>query len=116
MVEPAALDNWAQTTPLDKKFYKNRVPTVGYKDSDFKSRVENTISFISFLKQEETNLTDPFTPEKLKALRENIPSLVEVVKTSYLDRLRALSSKGLPFSPHVTPNWWHKTIKKLELI
>lgn len=112
LTAPAAIDNWAQTTPMPRSFVEGRTPTVGYVVDDFQKRVENTLSFLKFLEDREAVIVNQLDEASLDELRKFIPKVTREVKKSYRKRMRELKRRNDPV-PY-PEKWWDDVMEKLK--
>lgn len=116
MSNPAAIDNFAQTTPMDKDFVNGRYPTMEHDPASFKMRVENAVSFINFLKSEESDFFEKFSNLRLAIIRKRIPSIANKVRNSYVKRLKTIRDREASNRSSMTESeaWWIEIFKALE--
>lgn len=112
LTAPAAIDNWAQTTPMPRQYVDGRRPTVGYKVDDFQQRVSNTLSFLQFLEDREAVIVNQLSENNLDELRKLIPKVTREVKKNYRKRMRVLERRNDPV-PY-DDSWWSEVMEKLK--
>jgi hypothetical protein len=114
--QPAALDNFAQTTRIDPSYLKGMRPTLGYEEKDFCDRVEMTINFIDFIRTEEMNLDASILKEDKQDIFINlrksmVPYMYRELAYSYFTRLNALKVRNQPVHASVTNAWWKNALE-----
>ena len=113
LFSPAAIDNWAQTTPMPVRFVRGRSPTVGFRSEEFQERVENSISFLNYARHQEQLFTSAFSDDDLRGFRTVVPSLSDHLRASYVKRLRDFRRVGQPRGHFPTYRWWDEKIQQI---
>ncbi len=115
-VEDVYLDNIAMTTAVRKEIKRELKRTVAFRLDDFVNRVETTINFIKYIREEEeafcrvSKVPDIAHKDRFKSrlMELKLPILWRSMALSYYKRLSALSKERyyLYNAKKVTEEWW----------